>query len=187
MPSLYYKFYGKANYAKVHTPDTKFNIYTVDAYLDDASFRLLDRSGCQVEIRENKETGEHYVKFRRDVEKIIKGKLVQFDPVNVVDDSGQKITDLVGNGSECIFDVAVFDTKKGKGHRLDKMVVTHLVRYDPPQSFDAHSAAEPEEEVISPTPESSSKGRLAQTAPVNRKRQDPLDNYDELKDDDIPF
>lgn len=137
----YYNFYGKSYWAKVHTPDPEYQTYTLDAYLDDKSFNLLAKTGLELKIREGTigdETKE-YVKFRRPVSKVIKGKLVEFGPVPVEDAQGKKITALVGNGSDCIFFVSIYPTKKGPGHRLDKLVVTNLVEYKGAQVHDAHS------------------------------------------------
>lgn len=181
MPTQKFKFYGTCNYAKVHEPDQKFNIYTLDAYLDDPSWRLFTRSGMQLQIRENEETGAEFVKFRRPVEGIIDKKLIEYGPVPVEDADGNKITDLIGNGSTCIFEVAVFDTRKGKGHRLEKLVVTNLIPYAG-KAIDAHDFQEDEEEVAEPAPTKVTSGKLAKTAPVNRKGRNV-----EVEDDDIPF
>ncbi|WP_205105296.1 hypothetical protein, partial [Sutterella massiliensis] len=35
----------------------------------------------------------------------------------------------LGNGSEVTVDIAVYDTQKGKGHRVEKITVHNLVEY----------------------------------------------------------
>lgn len=175
MGTQYFRFHGLAYWAKVHTPDEKYQRYCVDAYLDDPSLILLSKSGIQLEVREGKiqvdgeETTREYVKFARPISKVIKGKLAEFGPVAVVDAQGTKIEALVGNGSDCIFEIAVYDTIKGKGHRLEKLTVKHLVEFSG-GPIDAHNIST----ANSGPGDSSAKPRLAQTAPINRDTNDEI-------------
>ena len=174
MPSQTYRFNGLAMWAKVHEPDKKFNRYTVDAYLDDPSFRLFNSTGLQLEVRDGEVDGEtkQYVKFSRPVSKIIKGKLVEYPPIPVFL-NGEQITDLVGNGSECQFEVQVFDTIKGKGHSLEKVTVRNLIPY-------GGAVVEPDyDEPLRAEPEKDMKLKLAKSRTTSDRR--PID------DDSIPF
>lgn len=137
MGTQIFKFKGIAMWAKVHNPDAKYERYCVDAFLTDKSWELFKKSRLQLERKEGKYTdaagveavGE-YVRFGRPIQKLFGKELVEFGPVVVKNAQGQKIDDLVGNGSDCEFTVTVFDTRKGKGHRLDELKVLNLVEYN---------------------------------------------------------
>lgn len=167
LASKTYRFRGKAMWCKCHTPDTKYDRYVVDAYLDEPSFRLFKASGLQLEIRDGDEG--KYVKFARPTSKIIKKELVKFDPVEVVDENGNKIgpDTLIGNGSVVAFDVVVYDTVKGKGHRWDRLIVKELNEYN--QIIEADDLPV-EEEAPKETKTTNKKGRTV-----------------EVDDDEIPF
>lgn len=175
---MIYKFYGKTKWAKVHTPDEKFKRYTVDAYLDDKSFTLFKKSGIQVEVRED-DDGETFVRFGRPVSRVFTNRktgedeLIKFGPPEVVDADGNPTKELVGNGSECTFEIETFPTVKGIGHRLAKLQVLSLVAYGGGVGMvDAHDLPT---EVIVEKPQSA---KLAKTAKINRST---------VADDEIPF
>lgn len=126
-------FTGTVAWAKVSKPDEKYGHYSVDAYLTPESWDQFHSSGLQLEVKEN-DDGEQYVRFRRDDSKKIRDEIVEFGKPKVflVDEHGNA-TDfdgLIGNGSTAIIKVSVFDTARGKGHRLEAVGVTDLVKYD---------------------------------------------------------
>lgn len=120
---------GKARWAKLKKPDPKYNRYTIDLYLDEDSKPKFAESGMQLELKTDKEGGRYHT-FGRATEKVIKGELVKFDPPNVIDAEGNPFSKNVGNGSHVTIRVSVYDTAKGKGHRLDTVRVNHLVPYE---------------------------------------------------------
>lgn len=131
MANQIYYFRGVAKWAKVHEPDKKFNVYTLDLYLDEPSWAAFKDSGLQLKVRDS-EDGE-YIKLRRDAERIIAGDVVQIGPPDVYllkDGEKEKITSLIGNGSQVVCKVVVYDTDRGKGHRLEAMGVENLVEYE---------------------------------------------------------
>jgi hypothetical protein len=75
--------------------------------------------------------GNEFIRLRRPVQKQIKGEMVEFDPPKVVDADGNDIPDdvLIGNGSEAVVNVAVYDAGRYKGHRLQAVKITNLVEY----------------------------------------------------------
>lgn len=127
MATRVYKFYGKCQWAKVHTPDEKYGNYQIDVFLDGPSMDLFKKSGLQLRVKDYE--GERFVGFRRVPKKLIKGEMVDFGKPKVTDAVGREIDDLIGNGSVVAVTVSVFDTVKGKGHRLDVVEVRKLVPF----------------------------------------------------------
>lgn len=174
MATQLYKFNGKVKWAKVHTPDEKYDHYVVDAYLDGPSFKLLKASGFQGELREGDIDGETalYVKFRRPVSKMFTNKdtkkkeIKELGAPRVVDATGRALTDLVGNGSDVTLTVSIYDTVKGKGSTLEEVMVRQLVAFDGP-----NGGAPLEPDYTEPEPKVNKKGR----------------NTQEIIDDEIPF
>lgn len=134
-----YYFRGIAEWAKVHKPDDKFQVYTIDVYLDRPSQKIFKDSKLQLELRDGKDDKGVFVKFRRPVQKKIKNELVSMGPPTVLikgaDDEYTPLTDPIGNGSEVTVKVRVFDTMKGKGHELEVVAVESLVEYSQGEVF----------------------------------------------------
>lgn len=122
---LYLK--GTAKWAKVFKPDEEYDNFTINVYMDEASRKLFAEAGLQLTPKED-EDGE-FVTFRRPNYKQIKNELVHFGAPQVIDEQGVPVTTPIGNGSEVVVKVIVYDSKKGKGHRLDGVQVTKLVEY----------------------------------------------------------
>lgn len=127
MASSYYYLSGKAKWAKLFKPDDKYKNWQIQVYMDDESMKIFDGSGMSMNKKQD-EDGT-FVTFRRPEAKVIKDELVKFDPPVVVDADGNKLDQLVGNGSDVTIKVIVYDTMKGKGHRLEAVKVNKLVPY----------------------------------------------------------
>lgn len=127
MATKTYRFSGEARWAKLASPDEKYQKYQVDLFLDDWS--TFEKSGLQLKVKEDKESGAKFVTFRRPVSSLIKGEKVDWGAPEVVTPDGNAFTGLVGNGSRLTVDVDVYDTVKGPGHRLQKVIVDNLVEY----------------------------------------------------------
>lgn len=133
-----YEFNATVMWAKVHEPDKEYDVYTVDCYLTDKSWKLYKQSGIQVGIKEGKIGDEvaEYVRLRRPVSKTFKNKdtgkkeLREYGPPEVLDENGEPTKKLIGNGSEVTLRVLVFDTQKGKGHQLERVQIRKLVEYN---------------------------------------------------------
>ena len=131
MASEFYEFSGICKWPRLSEPDPKYNCWSICVYLDEASKKLFDKSGVQCEPQSD-EDGV-YVKFRRPAEKIIKKELVEFPKPAVIDKNSVVVDPMVvGNGSRVRVTVRVFDTMKGKGHRLERVVIEDLVGYHRP-------------------------------------------------------
>lgn len=126
---------GKAKWPRLVTPDKEYNNYSVSICLDKKSRKAFDASMLRLEPK-SFDDGE-YIKVRCDAEKVINGELVKFKPPKVIDASGNAFDPMdIGNGSDVTVKLAVYDTKKGKGHRLMAVRVDKLVPYDRPASDD---------------------------------------------------
>ena len=130
MASNYVYLTGKAMWAKLDKPDELYNKYCIDLYLDKGSMKKFKDSGIQVEIKEK--DGEEYVRLRRDPDKLFEGmpekpkKLIW----NAETEEYDLFPGLIGNGSIVNCKVSVYDTTKGKGHRLEAVAVEDLVEYN---------------------------------------------------------
>lgn len=139
MASSYHYLSGTAKWAKLFKPDDKYKNWQIQVYLDDASMKVFDDSGMTMQ----KKTDEDgiFVTFRRPEAKVIKDELVKFSPPEVIDGNGNKLEQLVGNGSEVTVKVIVYDTMKGKGHRLEAVKVNKLVPYEKKETAPAEAVA----------------------------------------------
>lgn len=125
--TAYYEFSGIAKWAKLHTPDKKFQNYEIDLFVDDETLKAIKATGVQLKVREDKDG--QFIKFRRPASKKRKDKLVEMGPVKVIKD-GKRFTEEVGNGSEVTVLIQVYDTMKGPGHTLEMVKIDKLVAYD---------------------------------------------------------
>lgn len=161
---------GFLAFAKTYVPDeykgNKF--WAVDFYPKDGEeWDKLKKSGLTLRAKENTETNRvkynlpegKYVRFRRPVAKMIRGKMTNFEgPTVVVDNkivgkwiqksdesyefSGDMV--LLGNGSKVVVTVEVYDTAMGPGHRLSKIDVVDLIVYERPEEPEAPEGTEGE-------------------------------------------
>lgn len=127
MASSYFYLTGKAKWAKLFKPDDKYKNWQIQVYMDDASMKIYDESGMT--MAKKRDDDGVFVTFRRPEAKVIKDELVKFNPPEVIDADGNKLEQLVGNGSDVTIKVIVYDTMKGKGHRLEAVKVNKLVPY----------------------------------------------------------
>lgn len=110
------EFRGSKNY--------KVNLYDVDE-------SLWKSTGIQTRPKQDKEGHTLYLMKRPD-SRVIRGELVNFGPIKVVDPDGNDLSStLIGNGSTAEVEVQVYDTEMGKGHRVEKVVITDLIEYIP--------------------------------------------------------
>lgn len=146
MATKFYYLKGKAKWVKARKPDEKYGNYTMNLYLDEASEKIFEESGLQIEPKQDEE-GTFYT-FRRPHEKMIKREVVVFGPPGVFNADNTEFDGLVGNGSRVTIKVSVYDTIKGKGHRWESIRVEELVEYNPEGgagSFESAKAMPPPE------------------------------------------
>jgi hypothetical protein len=139
MATNIYYFSGTAKFPRLGSTDDWGN-YSIGVILDPPSQAEFDVSGLRLQPREY--DGDTFITFRRPDSKPIKGEIVKFGAPKVIDAAGTPVTALVGNGSKVTVKVAVYDSLKGKGHRLDTVRVDELVEYKPQPQMAAQATTE---------------------------------------------
>jgi hypothetical protein len=140
---LKYYFKGKTKWAKVYdTPKddtfkdkkgrsiTKPAAWSLDLYMDDASIAAYKKSGIQRKIREDAD-GHEYVSFERPLKRMIKDEEITLDPPTILDSENNPYegSARIGNDSVITISVDVYDSKMGKGCRLEAIRIEELVEY----------------------------------------------------------
>jgi len=142
MATTYHKLSGKAVWAKVHRPDTKFEPqWSVGIVLDDeelAKFKALKKeyklraTFKETDERSGLEEGLEYLTFRRRVKK----PWGDNTPPAVEDEQGNHIAENVGNGSDITVEFQIYSYnyqgKPGHAAEFNKIIVHDLVRYEKP-------------------------------------------------------
>lgn len=137
MATTYHKWKGAFKWAKVHEgqKDTQFDErgwYSLNLYPQDkATWKDIDASGIKVKRRTD-EDGE-FIQLKRIHEGEIGGSHTVFGPPKVfimTEDGPNPFGGAIGNGSKGVVNVALFDSRYGKGHRLNSILVTDLVEYE---------------------------------------------------------
>jgi len=154
----FYKLRGTLKWAKVYEPDSFMNAenYKIAFYpLDEKEWDKFKATGLELKIKDDTDgVSGKFVTFRRPTKKLIKDDLVIFTPpeitglvnVSYEDENGNKIRSYnkadklkikrvgnvveLGNGTEAIVNFCVYDTVKGKGHRLESIRVLQLVEFE---------------------------------------------------------
>lgn len=153
-------FQGKARWMKhLYTPDNAFGAskYKAGMWITKETADQIKKSGIQKNVKED-EKGP-WIEFTRDEVKMMKGLPVYFTPPMIEDKTGTSLVSyvdadgkvvksyndpakktmiqrqgdniLIGNDSDVQLTVAVFDTMKGKGQRLEKVRILDLIEYKP--------------------------------------------------------
>jgi len=128
MATQFIQLSGKAKWAKVKPSqlDEQYNNWSICLYLNRDSMDKYMKSGLRLNFKED-EDGK-YLTLRRPAEKRFGNDVVEFDPPGVWKD-GQAYTGTIGNGSQVTCKIEVYDTSRGKGHRLDGVRIDELVEF----------------------------------------------------------
>ena len=168
MATTYHKLSGKAVWAKVHRPDTKFTpAWSIGLVLDDENkkaFKAIKKEfNLRMGLKDTDNTpgfddGEEYITFKRKVEKDTrKGKWVM-DPPVVEDVQGNHIAEDLGNGSDVTVEFLIYGYEyqgvAGNAAEFLKVTVHNLVRYEKDKT-----QAAPESEVADNMPPVAKKAR----------------------------
>ena len=154
MATTYHKLSGKAVWAKVHRPDTKFTpAWSIGIVLDDESkkaFKALKKEyGLRMSLKDTEETpgfddGEEYIVLRRKVDK----PWGKHEAPAVEDPQGNHIAEDVGNGSDVTVEFNVYGYNyqgaPGNAAEFSKVIVHNLVRYEKEKT----QAVSPKEEPV---------------------------------------
>ena len=154
MATEWHNIKAKLKWVKVYEPDEYAGAkrWMVNAYpYDGKEWEKVQKSGIQTQPKEDADG--KYITLRRATTKVFKDDLVVFCPpevtgaveVTYVDDSGEKIRSYtkgeykgninmkgekqnIDNGSVAIVNFCTYDTKQGKGHRLESLKILDLVQ-----------------------------------------------------------
>lgn len=121
---------GEGKWCRVHESqmDTKFGEkFNMMFKPDEASKIVLKASGSRVKPHEE-EDGTWY-RFSRDNKKEFKGELTTLGPPKVIDAENKPLSAIIGNGSKLTVKLEIYDSKYGKGTRLEAIRVDELVPY----------------------------------------------------------
>jgi hypothetical protein len=148
---------GTANWAKVRKPDGKYKKWSICVHdISKEDMAKLKEAKLMIKPRLDDDQKVYY-QFGRSTEAIFKGETVALDPPEVTfadDIEGVDNKTLIGNGSKVAVLISYYDTRMGRGHRLERVHVYDLVRYeldegesnDPP-SLDDDEAPAPKKKV----------------------------------------
>ena len=157
--------------------DKKF--FKVTLVPDDASWAKYARTGLKLKKKPvNKDEGApEGLTFKRDLvgkevpdNRTGKTMILGGGPIPVVDLNGDQVTDEIGNGSKGDLLIAVYTGKwKNRsyiGHRVEKMRVTKLIKYDPwaESDFDEADIPSDDEDIEDEAPKKT-KNRLDDDLP----------------------
>lgn len=133
MSTKIFYFTGPCKWAKVHKPDT-YNgedRYKIDLYLSKKELAKLNESGSKVKLKED-DDGK-FVTFSRKTQMEIAGETKILGKPMVIDANKQDFDKDIGNGSLVTCKVAIYDTKMGKGTRLEAVRVDEWKEFIPTQ------------------------------------------------------
>jgi hypothetical protein len=137
MADTFYYLSGKVSWAKILKPDEKYECYSIDLHLSDEAFQMFKDSGLQLKVHEDNEKGD-WIRLRRPMTKKSKNGLVDMGPPQVLlkrDGDYVPFSQAIGNGSEVIAKVRVYDTARGKGHELSVVAIEELIEYNATESI----------------------------------------------------
>lgn len=141
---------GKIFWAKTKAPN-KFGKWSVDIYPDPASMakinKLKETPAIKNVIKQN-EDGK-YISFHRDTSKLVRGKLVKFNPPIVLQRNPDGVGDpipydgMIGNGSDGDVELEIYGwdanpergTLPGRAARLNKILVWNLIPFELKRDF----------------------------------------------------
>jgi hypothetical protein len=147
MGTTYHTFTGEAIWSKVYKGqvDNKFPTndgagkFSIGLKPDVLSQEEFEESGIRIKPKDG------FYFFSRPEFKVFNGEKTIFGPPEVVDEKGNVFTESIGNGSIVQIEVVAYDSKFGKGHRLDSVrVLDHVPYVKPTEGKDASPPAETE-------------------------------------------
>lgn len=89
----------------------------------------LAEAGSKVKVKED-DDGK-FVTFSRKTELELNGEIKPLDPPMIIDKDKQPFKEDIGNGSLVTVKAAIYDTKMGKGTRLEAVRIDEWKEYVP--------------------------------------------------------
>jgi len=141
MATEYVFLSGKGMWARTQRPDEWGN-YSIQLRPDNASLekvRELKEQGVKNNIK--KDDDGFFITYRRPQQKMIRGKVIGFTPVEVVDKDGKPIDVGIGNGSDVTIKLEVYQHGtpgggKAKAARLMGVRIDNLVPFEKDKDYD---------------------------------------------------
>ena len=152
MASKWINVKGRVRWCKVYEADEYAGAkrYVLNFYPENQKeWDVIDKAGIQLEPKDD-DLGK-FIRVRRDFKRTFGDDLVFFTPpkitgavnVNYTNEKGDEIKQfskgdtvervgeptLIGNESYVMLNICVYDTRQGKGHRLEAINVIDLVEY----------------------------------------------------------
>ena len=133
---------GKLSWVRCDKPDEwgkwKATIHPTPASLE--KIRELQAEGLKNVLK--KDEDGYFIAFSRPTQKMIKGKVVGLIPPSVVDENGAPFNKPIGNGSDGILKLEVYQHStpgggKAKAARLESVKVTNLIPFERAKDLDA--------------------------------------------------
>lgn len=134
---------GKVKWAKTKIPN-KFGKWSIDIYPDAASLDKIKKLKEEPAIKNTLKKDEEgqFMTFSRDTQKLIRGKLVSFQPPTVLNDQDQPTDAAIGNGSDCDVHIEVYTFNHplhpgshGRAARLHSIKIWNLVPFEAKNDF----------------------------------------------------
>jgi hypothetical protein len=155
----YIKVRGKVSYAKLYEPDDfrGEKKWKINLYPDAASYDLIKKVGMQNKFKDDDGSKStvtgRFCTLSRPCEKQFGSELTKFTPPEVLDKGGKKLVYyekdndgdvdmfgekvIIGNGSECEIELAVYQTARfGAGSRFNSVRIIDLIEYVPPEDLE---------------------------------------------------
>jgi hypothetical protein len=117
----------------------KFGRWSVDIYPDDESLAIIDKelkSDPAIKNTMKQDEDGKYMTFSRDPQRLVRGKMVLFDPPKTVDVKDAPFDGNIGNSSDCDIVLQVYtwggsnNIAPGRAARLHAIKVYSLVEFD---------------------------------------------------------
>lgn len=132
MATKYFYFIGTCEWAQVHEED-KFGKTGLKVYLTPGSWETFKKSELRLQTKTD-DKGE-FVRFSRSWKNVFEPEKPHGPPNvlirNEAEDRYDPFDGFIGNGSLVNCKVLVYDSKNGKGHRLETIAVENLIPYTP--------------------------------------------------------
>ena len=116
-----YYLSGKADYCNLLSPSPDYDksklSWKLRLSLDEKSKASFEKSGLGLKVKDGS------IQLRRPTKQVIKDKIVEFDPPTLLNPDNTARLSEIPNGSKVIVKVAVYDSRNGKGHRVEAVRV----------------------------------------------------------------
>lgn len=133
MATQFFYIEGIVNWAKVQEPVLKYGSET--DYEWTLNFKPFNKAELKASGSRKKEKDDGFFALSRNtIRNSADGEIEETPPTVLLKNhetgENEVYTGLIGNGSKAIVKIAVYDTRMGKGTRLEGLVVTELVPYE---------------------------------------------------------